>query len=254
MRAREISVADLWFVLLALVAYLLAGTVKGITGLGLPTVALGLTTLVLDVRTAVALVILPLLVSNAWQLWRAGDVLGAMRRYAPFALVLVSGVWIVSSYSAVASDRFLYAMTGLAFVLFVVVNLAVRVPPLPARYDLPAQLGLGTVAGILGGLTAVWAPPVAVYLAARQYPREEFVRATGFLIFIGSVPLLGGYLREGLMTGHLLLLSAALVLPALAGFTLGERVARALSPERFRRVTLYVFLLLGLNLLRKAIF
>ena len=84
----------------------------------------------------------------------------------------------------------------------------------------------------MGGLTAVWAPPLAIYLAARQADKDEFVRASGLLILLGSLPLAASYVAQGLMTGWLALLSGAMILPALIGFTAGEALRARLSPER----------------------
>lgn len=248
------ELAELDFALLALVlgTYLLAGVLKGVTGLGFPAICIGLTTLFLEPRTAVALVLFPMTISNFWQVWRTGDLARAARTYAPFATVMMLAVFVVAFLAADASDRLLYAVTGAAFVLFALVSLAVEIPPLPDRYDTMAQLGLGASAGVLGGLTAIWAPPIAIYLGARHVTGEEFVRASGLLISLGCLPLIAGYATSGGMPPGLALGSAALVLPSLAGFHLGELARSRVTPALFRRVSLVLFLLLGLNLLRKA--
>ncbi len=83
--------------------------------------------------------------------------------------------------------------------------------------------------------------------------REEFVRATGLLITLGSVPLLYSYVVQGLFTGPLALTSAAMIAPALAGFAIGEALRKRLSPEKFRMVLMLLFLVMGANLLRRAL-
>lgn len=248
----EIGDLNLSLLALVLATYLLAGVMKGVTGLGFPAICIGLTTLFLDPRTAVALVLFPMTISNFWQVWRAGDLARAARTYAAFAAVMMLAVFVMALLAAEASDRLLYAVTGMAFVLFVVVSVAVDLPPLPDRYDMAAQLGLGATAGVLGGLTAIWAPPIAIYLGARHVTGDEFVRASGLLISLGCLPLIAGYATSGAMPPGLALGSAALVLPTLAGFHLGELARSRISPALFRRISLALFLLLGLNLLRKA--
>ena len=239
--------------LLGAAVFLVAGTVKGTVGLGLPTTAIGLLSLAVAPRTAIVLTLLPMLVANAWQVFRMGGVLATARRYAPFAGMLMAGVAITTVLAAEASDRVIYATIGGVIVLFATLNLAVTVPPLPARFDRAAQVLLGAVAGVMGGLTAVWAPPMAIYLTAMQVPKDEFVRATGLLIFLGCLPLIWGYATTGQMTGPLTLLSALMIAPTLAGFALGERLRRGMDQARFRKVFLWLFLALGLNLIRRAI-
>lgn len=238
---------------LAFGAFIIAGTVKGLSGVGLPTTAIALMTLLVDPRTAIAIVLFPMIVTNSWQVWRMGDIRAAMWRYRWFAGLLMIGVWITTQFAAQASDRLIFGVTGGVIIVFVAVNLRLKLPPLPDRLDTAAQLGFGAIAGVLGGLTAIWAPPLAIYLAARNTEKDEFVRGTGLLIFLGSVPLFLGYLSENLLTLHLATFSAIMILPALAGFTMGERLRRKLDQNQFRRILLYVFLVLGLNLIRRAI-
>ncbi|MDU8944025.1 sulfite exporter TauE/SafE family protein [Ovoidimarina sediminis] len=240
--------------LLSTGAFLIAGTVKGAVGIGLPTTAIGLMTLAIDPRTAIALILVPMIVSNAWQVYRSGEILTAARRYLPFAAALMAGVWVTVSLTANAPDRVLFGVLGVAILIFVAVNATRFAPRIPDAFDRPAQIGFGIVAGVMGGLTSVWAPPMAVYLAARRVPKDEFVRASGLLIFLGSLPLAFGYLREGFVTTPLLLLSLGLLVPTILGFTLGEALRTRLSEEAFRRVLLGVFFLMGLNLVRRAVF
>ena len=233
-------------------ALLMAGAVKGAVGIGLPTTAVGLMTLVLDPRSAIALILIPMLVSNAWQVYRSGEILGAARRYLPFAATLIVGVWVTVALSAEAPDRVLFGVLGAAILVFVLVNATGFAPHLSDRWDRAGQISFGVLAGLMGGLTSVWAPPMAVYLAARQVPKDEFVRASGLLIFLGSLPLAVGYVREGFVTWPLFVVSLLLLVPTFAGFAAGEAVRGRLSEIWFRRVLLAVFFLMGLNLLRRA--
>jgi len=95
---------------------------------------------------------------------------------------------------------------------------------------------------------------MAIYLTARQVDKDDFVRASGLLIFLGSLPLVWGYARTEHLTLPLLGVSALMVVPTLAGFALDERLRNAMDQQRFRTVFLWVFLVLGLNLIRRAIF
>lgn len=245
---------DLYALTLIALVFVIAGTVKGVVGIGLPTVTLGLATLFLDPRTAVALLLVPMFASNVWQAFRLGGIGPALRRYWLFGLFMVVFIYLATGYAAQASEAALMVLTGAAFVLFSVASLAFTPPPLPDRWDRLAQVAGGVAAGILGGLTAIWAPPIAIYLSARQVPRDEFVRATGLLFTLGALPLIAGYARAGLFTGPQAALSAAMVLPTLLGFTVGEWLRQRIPGERFRRLVLWVFLGLGLNLIRRGLF
>lgn len=234
-------------------AFLLAGTIKGVAGIGLPTASIAFMTLFLDPRVAIALVLFPMLGSNFWQMLRGGHIGRTARRYWLFAVVLFLGVGATALGTSEASDRALLAILGVSILIFVVVNWRRLVPPLADRYDKAAQMGFGLFAGVIGGMTAAWAPPMAMYLAAKGAEKDEFIRATGFLITVGSLPLMIAYARMGFLTGPLAMSSLAMLVPTLIGFTLGEQVRHRLSVEAFRNVLLVLFCVLGLNLIRRAI-
>lgn len=232
--------------------FLTAGAIKGAVGMGLPTTALGLMTLLLDPRLAIALMLIPMLVSNGWQVHRSGDTARALGTYRPFAIALVVLVAVTVLVTADVPDRLLMAGLGLAILVFIFVTATRWAPPIADRHDRAAQVVSGTTAGVMGGLIGVWAPPLAVYLAARNTQKEEFVRASGLLIFLGSVPLALGYIWQGVLTVQLGLVGAALLVPTFAGFRLGEITRHKLSESAFRRLLLWVFFFMALNLLRRA--
>jgi hypothetical protein len=74
-------------------AFLLAGTVKGVIGLGLPTVSLGLLTVALDLPTAMALLVVPSFVTNLWQATSGGNGAVILLRIWPFLLMATTTVW-----------------------------------------------------------------------------------------------------------------------------------------------------------------
>ena len=234
-------------------AFLAAGAIKGVVGIGLPTASMGLLTLSLPPRTAIALMLFPMILSNLWQLIRSGDVRGAIHRYRRFASVLFVTVACTVVLTQNAGDRVLLAVLGVTILLFVSLSVKGWVPRLPDRWDPQAQIVFGGLTGLLGGLTSGWAAPLMIYLGIRKIPKDEYIRATGLLIFVGSVPLALSYLSLGLMDMRLTLLSLVMLVPTFAGFSAGERLRNRLSVEAFRTVILAVFAVLALNLLRRAI-
>ncbi|MGI9463787.1 MAG: TSUP family transporter [Aestuariivirgaceae bacterium] len=240
--------------LIAVFAFLFAGTIKGIIGIGLPTATIAVLAQFTDPRHAVALLLLPALVTNVWQVHRSGYLTKGIRQFWPFAVVLAPMIWLSSHYAARAPAELLTLGVGCVVVLFVITNLIAKPYTIPARLDRPVQAAAGAIAGIMGGLTSIWAPPMVIYLLAKQLTKDEFVGATGLLILAGTVPLLAGYVQTGLMTSQLAIYSAAMVAPTWIGFAAGEYLRGKLNTEQFRYVFLVIFLLMGLNLIRKALF
>lgn len=240
----------LWIVF---AAFLFAGTVKGIAGVGLPLTALGVLTFFTDPRSAFACALVPIFLSNAMQIYRAGSIGPAIRRYLPFLITMVIFIPLVLSLSADASQEFLFLTLGVVILIFVGLNLTKWSPRLPDRHDRKAQFIAGAMAGVLGGLTSIWLPVIVTYLSARNTPKDEFIRASGLILMVGSVPLFTGYVFEGFLTGPIALLSIALLVPTGLGMLAGERLRARLSEAAFRKAVLFVFLLIGVNLIRRGI-
>jgi len=234
--------------------FLLAGTVKGLVGIGLPTASVGLMSQVMEPRLAIALVVFPSLLSNAWQMYRSGNVLGTICRFWLYIVTLMVTIGVVTmAFTSNLSTDLLILILGGVIVLFSVSSLAWAPPFLPARFDRLGQVMSGLASGVLGGLTAIWAPAMVTYLMARRIDKEAFVQATGVMIFMGTIPLILGFAKSGMLTGPMAGISFAMTVPAIAGFSLGERLRRGLDADRFRTAVLVIFLIMGLNLIRKAL-
>ena len=111
------------------------------------------------------------------------------------------------------------------------------------------QLGFGILAGVLGGISSIWSPVVAMYLVARDVSKEKFIGTTGFLFLAGVLPLGAGQLVAGILTFPILIKSALALLVVLVGFRIGEVLRDRVSQELFRKAVLIAFLLMGCRLI-----
>lgn len=246
---------DVWsFVPAVAAVFLIAGVIKGTLGIGLPTVSVGIMSQFLPPHTAIAIVVFPIVVSNFWQVVRERAGIETVRRYWLLIVTLVVSLWLTTFFVVRTSPELLLAAIGVAIVTFAATSLFGKTPELPERYEKPAQFVAGTSAGILGGLTSIWAPPIVTYMLARRTGPSEFVKAVGLFLFVGSIPLMVGFWQAGMLTGNIAGISAIMVVPTVVGFTFGEVLRRRMSPDTFRKVLLWMFLLMGLNLLRRAVF
>ena len=77
---------------------------------------------------------------------------------------------------------------------------------------------------------------------------------SSIIFFLGTLPLVIGYIRQGYMTTQLTLLSTYLLIPTLIGFWVGEKIRSKMSEIIFRKSLLCLFSIMGLNLIRRAYF
>jgi len=163
-------------------------------------------------------------------------------------------MFVISFYAAKATSETITLCTGLVVVLWTVTSLIKKPPAIPAHLDRLFQCVFGAVSGVIGGLTALWAPPIVIYLLSSGVSKEDFVRYSGFMLLIGAMPLTIGYILNGIWTPQLAASSALMVVPTLIGFSVGERLRGYASGPQFQTAVLLVFFMMGLNLVRKAVF
>lgn len=240
--------------LLAVAAtFLLAGTVKGVIGLGLPTVSLAILTVAFGLQPAMALLLVPSLITNAWQAAAGGHakVIGA--RIWPFLLAAAATVWIGAGILVRADVRLLAALLGallFAYAAFGLYGLALR---MPRRWEGWAGAVLGAINGVLTGMTGSFVVPGVLYLQALQLPKDLLVQAMGMLFTVSTLALALALADHRLLGSESLTASSIAVVPALLGVALGRRVRRSLSEARFRQVFFVALLLLGAYIVARSL-
>ena len=240
--------------LLAIVGtFLLAGAVKGVIGLGLPTVSLALLTVVLDLTSAMALLLVPSFVTNLWQSLVGGHFKAALERTWPFLAAATLTVWLGALALTRVDLALLSALLGALLVIYSALSLAgLRLAVAPGR---EAWLGplAGAANGVLTGMTGSFVVPGVLYLQALGLSRDLLIQAMGLLFTLSTLALAAALGGTGLLTPDLGLWSAAVVAPALLGMALGQRLRRALPEEPFRRVFFAALLLLGVYIMVGAL-
>lgn len=225
--------------------FLLAGLVKGVIGLGLPTVSLGLLTALFDLPTAMTLMIVPSFATNLWQASVGGHGLALLRRLWPFLLLATGTIWIGALTLSRWDLSLLSGLLGLLLVLYGGSALAGLRLSVPAPRE--AWLGplFGATNGVLTGMTGSFVVPGVLYLQAIGLPRDQLVQAMGILFTLSTLALALSLHDAGLSTAALDLASLLALLPAILGMVIGQRLRGHLSEARFRQVFFASLLLLG---------
>jgi uncharacterized membrane protein YfcA len=240
--------------LMIALALALGGLVKGTIGIGLPIASVAVLSQFLEVPLILALMSLPIVLTNVWQVAQARRPLESARRFWPTILFLM--IFIFSSGLIVVrlDQSLIYSLIGLTILAFAGMNLwrpAGRLTPRAERWAAPLS---GALAGVLGGISTIWSPPILVFLVMLRLPKEAFVRAVGLILLSGSFPLILAYTQNGILTPRTAAMSAAATVPALGGQVAGQWLRKRIDEERFRKIVLFALLLSGLNLLRRAVF
>ncbi len=234
--------------------FLLAGAVKGVVGLGLPTVSLGLLTAAFDLTTAMALMVAPSFATNLMQAVVGGNGRALIRRLWPFLAAAALTVWIGAAALVKVDLALLSGLLGLLLAAYAAQGLAGAGIRVPARWQPLAGPAFGTANGVLTGMTGSFVVPGVLYLQAIGLGRDALVQAMGMLFTVSTLALAVSLERHGLLDGPLGLASAAALVPAFLGMGLGLVLRRRLSEARFRRVFFLAVLALGLYIVANAAF
>lgn len=232
---------------------LCGGVIKGTLGIALPTFLLGFMTMYYEPRTAVAMILFVIMTTNMRQAVVGGSMWEIVKRHKYYCMFASVGIFAVAIVGSKVPIAVIQTSVGIAISIFAISSLLSYIPKLSLKFDVPAQIVAGIGSGILGGLTAIWGPPLAIYLVSLRVEKHQFIQTLGVMFSIQSVFLVIGFTVSGELTAHLAIVGLALLVPTFIGMYIGEKIRTRLNTEQFTRVFLIVFLLLGLNLVRRGI-
>lgn len=230
------------------VIFILAGFVKGVTGMGLPTVAMGLLGIFMPLPVAAALLVIPSFVTNVLQLFSGPAMMQIISRLWLMMLLILAGTVAASSLLISINPAWSASGLGVALILyatFALVSPLLTVSPAREKWLSPV---IGGVTGIITGATGVFVMPAVPFLQSLRFSKDELVQALGLSFTVSTVALAAGlYLHDAFRVEQFSLSFVALF-PALAGMWLGQKVRARISARRFRQCFLLFLIVLGMEL------
>lgn len=232
-----------------------AGFVKGAVGFALPMIMISGLSSFLAPEIALAALILPTVVTNIWQALRGGleaAILSVKPHWRFLVMMLIVMAFSAQLVQYLSAELFLLILGVLitVFVLIQLFGLKIRISP---KYQRRAEVLIGALTGMIGGVSGTWGAPTVAYLTALETPKNEQMQVQGVIYAIGAFMLFAAHLQSGVLNRATLPLSALMILPALAGIAIGFRYGDRFDQQTFRRMTLFVLLIAGLNLIRRAL-
>jgi uncharacterized protein len=244
---------EIWAMAIAITLF--AGFVKGAVGFAMPLIMVSGLTAIMEPRLAVALIILPIVVTNILQTFRTGvgPAVEAMRGAWRYVLSVCIAIAVFAQLVPRLDPRVFYLILGIPVVVISAIQLAgVRFTIAP-RHRGWAEWVAGLVSGVLGGLAGTWGPTTVLYLLATETPKDRQMVVQGVIYGAGSVALLLAHLASGILNVATAPLSALMILPALAGMWAGFRLQDRLDGVLFSRAVLAVLIVSGVNLVWKGL-
>lgn len=233
---------------LLLATFLGAGVVKGVTGMGLPTVAMGVLGATMSPVSAAAILVVPSLVTNVWQMLAGPDKLRLIRRLWAMMLCIVVGTLLGARLLVIVDPVWSGRALGLALITYAAYALFLPTFSVPRRLETWLSPVVGMVTGVVTGATGVFVIPAVPYVQSLGLQKDELVQALGLSFTVSTFALAGGLFVQAAFRLDQLGLSLLAVVPALVGMWLGSIVRKKISPQAFRRSFLIFLVVLGLEL------
>lgn len=243
----------LWLTLSIGLTFFVAGIVKGVTGMGLPTVAMGVLGAIMSPVAAAALLIVPSFVTNVWQLVSGPNFVVLIRRLWTMMLGIVLGTVAGSAILTGGHAQWTTAGLGTALIIYAAFTLLARQLSVPDSVEKWLSPVIGLTTGVVTGATGVFVIPAVPYLQALGLSKDDLIQGLGLSFTVSTIALGVGLAWRGALQLDGLAASALAVFPALLGMWLGQVVRERVSPQVFRRWFLVCLLLLGAELILKSV-
>jgi uncharacterized membrane protein YfcA len=226
-------------------AFILAGLVKGVIGMGLPTIAIGILGLVIAPVEAAAMLVIPSLVTNIWQLISGPSFIALLKRFKTLLIGICCGTPLGVSF--IVSGQTAIVTAGLGFVLMAygIYGLAAVRISIAARAESWLSPLIGFVTGIVSGATGIAALPTAPYFTALELNRDDLIQALGLSFTVASISLAIGLLITGEFEVEIATTSLLALVPAFIGMFFGQFLRKKIPQDKFRRYFFFSLVLLG---------
>lgn len=230
-----------------------AGFAKGIVGLGLPIVSLGLLTPVVGLPSAMALLLVPSFSTNVWQSVAGPGTSALLKRMATMIVAFIVCTWIGVALLVRIDAMWMSILLGMSILGYG--GLGLLSPKVPQVGDREAWMGplAGGLNGVITGMTGSSVVPGVFYLQGLGLDRNLFVKAIGIHFTVGAIALGAALWYHGRLGATLGIQSVLACVPAFLGMAIGARVRYGLSDEMFRRVFFASLILLGIYVIFRAV-
>lgn len=241
-------------IIVVVVAVFAAGTSKGVLGVGIPLIIVPALGGIMHPATTIALLALPILLSNVWQSFEGRRFRATFRRFWPAILTIVIGSTIGAQFITTVDRQVAQIVLGVIVSGYALSQLLkFSVPKPPERVEKFWTGFAGFISGILGGMAAYFGPPIIIYMLALRVTKEEFIGAVAMLYMIGAMPLFAILIYKGTLGGAEFLMSVVVTTVIFAAMLFGRWLRDKISHEVFRKSLLVILLVMGANMLRQGL-
>lgn len=233
---------DLTTLSLAVFGLVVAGIVKGATGIGYTSCALPFLAAAIGLKPAISLVLLPAMASNLLVVVVTPHRMEMLRRFSPMYLATLPGMILGVYLLSWVDQRISTFVLGLLIVAYSIFAIARPSFAIPGKFESPLQVPVGLLNGFFTGLTGSQVLPLMPYILGLHLDPDRTTQVVNLTITIASGFMMIALYQSGIASAHSLMESVAAVVPALLGIYAGNKLRSLIPAQHYR---LYVQVTLG---------
>ena len=235
------------------IIFLFAGFVKGASGIGLPAISLAFLTMFVGIKVAIALVVMPGLLTNFWQVFGKFKIKNIIIRMWPLLICL----FIFSLLGAkvlVNNSEILTLLLGVILILYASFSFIIKKRIIiPLKYEKVIGAFSGALGGFFGGSTGTFIFPLALYVYSLKMDKSEFLQSIALVLISASLFLGIALTGNKLWTIELFIYSTYAALPSFIGMYIGRKLQFKINEDFFRKIFLFVLIVVGFLIINKAV-
>ncbi|MDE2228074.1 MAG: sulfite exporter TauE/SafE family protein [Alphaproteobacteria bacterium] len=243
----------LFIILLCALGLLAGSTVKGVAGIGLPLVAVPVLTVLVNLNTAVTMTTVPIIASNFVQSFQGGRFPHLSKRFWSLLVPLFIAIIASTRLLVVLPERVLNLVIGMAVISIPLLLHFIPHLRVARTHERWANPLVGIAAGILGGISTFYGPPLMLYVFGMRMPKDEFIPAISLMYTVAGVGMVLGIYLNRVATLSEIGVSFLMLIPTAIGMWAGRFVRVQLSERRFQHVLITIYIATGITFLLNAL-
>jgi len=225
--------------------FVMAGVIKGVLGMGLPTFAIGVLSLIIPPAEAAGMLVIPSLLTNIWQLFNGPHFGNLTKRFGLLLIAVCIGTPLGVMFMTSGATHLANIVLGCVLAFYGIFGLSNAKFVVPSESEKLASPVVGLTTGVIMGATGISVMPVGPYFAALGLEKDDLIQALGLTFTVSSLALAIGLLFAGQFHLDVATNSMIALIPAFAGMYLGQSIRGMISQQIFKKCFLGGLVVLG---------
>ncbi len=249
-----ISNIDYLILIQIIIIFFAGGIVKGLIGVGLPTVTLTFLSFVFDIKEAISIILIPVIITNLYQMINGKYLKQIINDTKVFQISAL--IFIFPGFYFLLIFKSNTVLIILALILIYnsalgLIKYEIKFKNFKSNYY---QLSIGSLTGIVTGITGIYTMPFIFLIQSLKYKKNKIIQLMGLTFFIFSSAQFLLFSLSDLINTKVLILSSVACVPIFLGVYLGTHLRENISETLFKLLFNIMLIFMGFLLIIKTIF